>query len=503
MLTSIDQEGAILQLRNRESENLFDIDSVSLVIGPNGCGKSRFLQRTVEKFAPRARPTFDSDCRLAFDYRETFDHKKLNEWGLVYYTPVRNRLTFRKQANFIDASRTKDQNLFQLYERQNILEEFGLRLELFAQFRVDERKIKDFLVKALVEDEKKQYSKLPDHPTVLSIRELENRLKNFSDFNDSKEDLDHMERDLKRQIESLGSEIFFDLRDSAEQSVNNPQNYLLTLYAVIQAMQKMSFDFPEYISLLTKDIPSSFFNTPPTSATREGKIAQCHALFTHTRATLQRFNFKKASRGLYQYPLNVERDRYIFERSELHIFEIVLPGMSSGQWAIINQVISIYEAIKRLTSKPDKANNILVLIDEGDAFLHLAWQRKYIWQINNFLSACKSEFSIPCLQLIIASHSPLLTSDVPREFICSLYLPESDQAQASSGNSPSFAAPLSTILNICFNASTIGEFATRRINSTIEHIKQKQLSPEDEYLISVVDDPIIKRELTRMRERLS
>lgn len=503
MLTSINQNGAILQLRTRESQNLFDIDSVSLVIGPNGCGKSRFLQRTVEKFAPRARPTFGSDCRLAFDYRETFDQKKLNEWGLVYYTPVRNRLSFRKQANFIDASRSKDQNLFQLYEHQNILKEFGLSLELFAQFRIDERKIKDFLVKALAEDQKKEYSKLPDHPTVLSIRALEDRLKNFSDFNDSQAELDHMERDLKKHIESLGDEILGDLRACAKHSVNNPENYLLALCAVFQAMQRMNFNFLEYVSLLTEDIPSKFFNTVTPSPTRADKYSQCHALFARTRLILKKFDFEKTTRGLYRYPLNVERDRRIFEQSELNIFEIVLPGMSSGQWAIINQVISIYEAIKRLTSKSDRADKILVLIDEGDAFLHLAWQRKYIWQINNFLSACKTEFSIRCLQLIIASHSPLLTSDVPREFICQLHLPEAGYAQASLENSPSFAAPLNAILNICFDASTIGEFATRKINSTIENIKQKGLSPRDEYLISVIDDPVIKRELIRMSERLS
>ncbi len=177
--------------------------------------------------------------------------------------------------------------------------------------------------------------------------------------------------------------------------------------------------------------------------------------------------------------------------------------MSSGQWAIINQVISIYEAIKQLATKPDKAAKILVLIDEGDAFLHLAWQRKYIWQVNNFLAACKTEFSIPCLQLIIASHSPLLTSDVPKEFICQLQLPETGRAQVPQEDQPSFAAPLNAILNICFDASTIGEFATRRINSTIENIKHKQISPRDKYLISIIDDPIIKRELVRMSERPS
>ncbi|MNJ70339.1 hypothetical protein D3C77_667890 [compost metagenome] len=63
---------------------------------------------------------------------------------------------------------------------------------------------------------------------------------------------------------------------------------------------------------------------------------------------------------------------------------------------------------------------------------------------------------------------------------------------------PSFAAPLYAILNLAFDASTIGEFATRRINATIKNLKAGRLTERDQYLISIVDDPIIKRELKAM-----
>lgn len=105
MLTSIEQDGQILNLRTKNSYNLFDIDSLSLLIGPNGAGKSRFLKTLVEKFSLRQHPSFDAECRLSFDYFPTFEQHSLSDWGLVYYTPVRNQPSFRRQTNFINASR--------------------------------------------------------------------------------------------------------------------------------------------------------------------------------------------------------------------------------------------------------------------------------------------------------------------------------------------------------------------------------------------------------------
>jgi len=93
----------------------------------------------------------------------------------------------------------------------------------------------------------------------------------------------------------------------------------------------------------------------------------------------------------------------------------------------------------------------------------------------------------------------LLTSDVPSEFICRLESPSTAEAQ------PSFAAPIHTILNLSFDSSTIGEFATRKINATIDKLENSEpLTPVDHYIIASVDDPIIRRELQRLQgERLS
>lgn len=508
MLTSIEQDGQTLHLRTQDSVNLFDIDSVSLLIGPNGSGKSRFLQRTVEQFATRRLPDFDGDCRLVFNY---VDQPKPTDWGVVYYTPVQNRITFRAQKNFIDASQRKDQDFLQLYEHREIIESFGLKVNLVVHVRADEKKVADFLALALVEDDKDHYAN-DNHPSEMrSLRDLKTRLEKFSDFNGDQRELNYLRNQYKLGLAHLSSDVLDDLRLSAP-----PASQVLTaLCATFQHMQKQNYDIRSYIALLNEHLPSRWFRHIDPASLPHKKHMASRRLFSYILDRLEQFAFEKGPRGVYQYSLASEQDRLHFASDREGPFETVLPGMSSGQRAIFIQIISLYDAIKRLASaqaspgrrQREPVKKLLLLIDEGDAFLHLAWQRKYIWQMNKFLSERKQEFDLTHLQLVIASHSPLLASDVPGDFVCQLNLEQQQsEGQAASNDdfiepdttSPSFAAPLHAILNRSFGAVTLGEFAVRRINATLAALKAGTYGPREKYLISIVDDPIIQRELQRL-----
>ncbi|OOV94477.1 MULTISPECIES: AAA family ATPase [Pseudomonas] len=509
MLTSIEQDGHVLHLRTRESFNLFDIDSVSLIIGPNGSGKSRFLQRTVEQFASRRLPDFGSDCQLVFNY---VDQRKPQDWGVVYYTPVQNRIAFRAQKHFVDASQRREQDLLQLYEHREIIESFGLKINLLVKLRADEKKVGDFLALALVEDEKGRYASKRHQPQLRSIRDLKARLERFSDFNGDQRELTYLQNQYKRELSLLSGYVLDDLRTREPAA----SNVLTALCATFHHMQKQNYDILSYIALIDEHLPSSYFQHIDPGTLQQKKHVGSRRLFRYILERLDNFAFEKGPRGVYQYALTNEQERLHFASDREGPFEMVLPGMSSGQWAIFNQIISLYEAIKRLAAPPagnrasprEPITKLLVLIDEGDAFLHLAWQRKYIWQMNKFLSECKHTFGLTLLQLIIASHSPLLASDVPGEFVCQLNLEDHAQnkGRAASNDdfiepdttSPSFAAPLHAILNRSFGAVTIGEFAVRRINAAIAALKAGTYGPQEKYLISVVDDPIIQRELQRL-----
>ncbi|WP_137524772.1 AAA family ATPase, partial [Escherichia coli] len=170
------------------------------------------------------------------------------------------------------------------------------------------------------------------------------------------------------------------------------------------------------------------------------------------------------------------------------IFKIDFSDMSSGQIAILAQIGAISDSITKLSDRGIRS--ILLLIDEGDAFLHIDWQRKYISNLNKMLGSLKTSLGIDNLQLILASHSPLLATDVPKDFITRLPI---ENATLSG-----FASPLYILLNESFGTKTIGEFATNKIETIIDKIPNRILTEKDYYLINNIDNPLIKSEIERL-----
>ena len=164
--------------------------------------------------------------------------------------------------------------------------------------------------------------------------------------------------------------------------------------------------------------------------------------------------------------------------------------VSSGQWALVTQFVKLEDAFSRLVRKKG-IRSVLVLIDEGDAFLHLEWQRQYISMLDDALARMKTESNgtIQCVQALIATHSPMLASDVPASYVNRL---NSHRIQPPAA---AFAAPYQALLNTAFGAKTIGAHATRTIIGTVDNLRAGQVSARDRYVVGIVDDPIIKREL--------
>ncbi|MNM98022.1 hypothetical protein D3C81_1105430 [compost metagenome] len=194
-----------------------------------------------------------------------------------------------------------------------------------------------------------------------------------------------------------------------------------------------------------------------------------------------------------RFSIDVELDPYkkmpLKDWGVEHLFDVGFQNMSSGQLAILAQLSLISDAVKSFSERNIK--RVLLLIDEGDAFLHLEWQRKYIGHLNGMLARLKSEYGMISLQLILATHSPLLATDVPKEFICRMEAKGSDVAPSA------FAAPLHELLNQSFGAKTVGEFASRKINEVVSDFSKGKRSEEGDYIVSSIDNPIIKAEVLR------
>lgn len=140
------------------------------------------------------------------------------------------------------------------------------------------------------------------------------------------------------------------------------------------------FDYIKDIELavtLVKEIAARSRHLPVTMSPQEGKRAL--SLISEIRqANLDKYGFSSSWRG-----------------------------MSSGQVAKLNLYARFFHVMQNINSK-----SIIIVMDEGDIYLHPEWQRKFLHEFSSFLSLVKGESRI---KLIISTHSPLMISDLFRQ----------------------------------------------------------------------------------------
>ena len=129
-------------------------------------------------------------------------------------------------------------------------------------------------------------------------------------------------------------------------------------------------------------------------------------------------------------------------------------GISSGELAYIALFSRIYAIKSYLKIKFQNGysrlpyNDYLFLLDEVDMCLHPEWQREYIQNLTNFLSSVlqdeswRNEQSKPRVQIIVATHSPIILSDIPRQHVLLI-----DGGKAVVPRDETFAANIFNLYN--------------------------------------------------------
>lgn len=171
----------------------------------------------------------------------------------------------------------------------------------------------------------------------------------------------------------------------------------------------------------------------------------------------------------------------------------VIPSpMSSGETALINIFSSIYKLILEQTEK-----NILLIIDEIDAFLHPKWQQDIVTHIIRWINE-EEVFKEKKVQIIFASHSPIILSDIPMDRI--IYL--SKLCRVIQKETPTFGANINRLFYDSFfmEDGSIGTFAKYKIQKCIDNIegkKKNMTSQEIEYIINNIGEPFVKKKLQK------
>ncbi|MBT9779623.1 AAA family ATPase, partial [Clostridium sp. MCC353] len=170
------------------------------------------------------------------------------------------------------------------------------------------------------------------------------------------------------------------------------------------------------------------------------------------------------------------------------MFRIIPQAMSSGEVAMINIFATLYKALTRNTS-----GSILLIIDEIDAFLHPKWQQDILTHITEWINKSK-QFDNKKVQLVLASHSPIILSDIPVDNI--IYLEK--LCKVVVGEQLTFGANIGSLFYDSFfmKEGSIGKIAKREIQWVINNLDNMNLTIDERkrlvYIINNVGDKFLR-----------
>ncbi|MEN5302591.1 AAA family ATPase [Pseudomonas sp. TWI628] len=469
--------------------NIFDVDSVSLVIGVNGSGKTFLLNRILDKFTLKAKVDRYS-CEIFMDAGRVMSFQEMREaWGAIYYSPIPYGRRLHKSKNFIDASPNwaRPLSVFEMRAYEDVLRDFDISPQLYVQKNVDVRKVCRTIVETLIVQPFPRTVIDSEHLRNVTLPLLEFLQKSQASTSSGSLTPDQRvenERREKQFIEKAAMNVHRLIRDHLNSDVES-----FCVFAVLEKYISRGNRVPQVIEsvmhALLRRSDGERDHEPSQFALRALDDIHNSLEFLKGRDA----KVKLGSRASLEAKLHLNEKAPLSKSGVDHIFEVGFRNMSSGQLAIITQLSCIFEAVKELHERG--LRRVLILIDEGDAFLHLEWQRKYISHLNRMLSMLKDEYGLAALQVILATHSPLLATDVPKEFVCRM------EANHGDETSSAFAAPLHELINQSFGAKTVGEFASRRINEVVSNASQGVRSELADFIVSSIDNPIIKAEVLR------
>lgn len=155
---------------------------------------------------------------------------------------------------------------------------------------------------------------------------------------------------------------------------------------------------------------------------------------------------------------------YIDARFACNILRFYWP-MSSGENSIFSLFARVYYAIKNFQdySTDNDIDSILLIIDEIDNTYHPKWQQRILNWLINFTNQMYPYYKF---QLIIATHSPILLSDIPKNRVIFMPSGVSDNVIRKE-HAETFAANIASLYYDSFfmKEGSIGELAKEAVDS--------------------------------------
>lgn len=189
MISKIKLDEKEIILRNPMTPNIFDIDSISLLIGINGSGKTRALCDIVNTFRIQ-------NSKIGYKHSQVFNQENIplsyqdfKKWGVIYFTSLPFRVDFKKSTrHFINASEnpTNKNIANNLNQYHDIILDFNIEPKLIMKTEVNVRKILHAIIDVMIKGRDISYRKVPFSSELNKIKSLNEELsknKNNNSFN--------------------------------------------------------------------------------------------------------------------------------------------------------------------------------------------------------------------------------------------------------------------------------------------------------------------------------
>ena len=179
----------------------------------------------------------------------------------------------------------------------------------------------------------------------------------------------------------------------------------------------------------------------------------------------------------------------IIEITGFGIFDLY-PHQSPGEFSELLIYGRLFDAIGTLKRE---TQNVLLFFDEIEITLHPDLQRQLILNICTFL---QSFYEGIRFQIIFATHSPVILSDIPKTNVMFLEKKEGEfKSRIRNADINCFAGNIGEMYyENFFMQETIGALAKYEIKNILELIKNKE-NKQAEYLINSIGDELLKRVL--------
>ncbi len=193
-------------------------------------------------------------------------------------------------------------------------------------------------------------------------------------------------------------------------------------------------------------------------------------------------------------------------------------GLSSGEMRLLNLFSKLTHLLNWENGKtilPNKNNtvafapekpvaNAIILLDEAEVAYHPEWQRLYFQAVYNFLQ--KNILSKTHVQLIIATHSPIILSDVPKQNTVFIKTDISTRNTVSVESEETFAANIYSLFKNSFflDNSMIGALAEEKLKQLAKDIlnASKESDEIEKRILMIGDDFVRSKFMNLYNERV-